>query len=132
LKQKNIALRAGALSGLRFSKSSLLRLAGLLLFPVVFAVLIYAVDIFLIQMTLKLSLPRGDLLFIEGLVLVVFGSFVLVAGENRASSAGLRQRLLTGVPAIRLRTVFPRDIVRIAFLIIVTGSILILLSLLGA
>ena len=132
MKQKNIALRAGALSGLRFSKSSLLRLAGLLLFPVVFAVLIYAVDIFLIQMTLKLSLPRGDLLFIEGLVLVVFGSFVLVAGENRASSAGLRQRLLTGVPAIRLRTVFPRDIVRIAFLIIVTGSILILLSLLGA
>ena len=125
-------IKAGALSGLRFSKSSLLRLAGLLLFPVVFAVLIYAVDIFLIQMTLKLSLPRGDLLFIEGLVLVVFGSFVLVAGENRASSAGLRQRLLTGVPAIRLRTVFPRDIVRIAFLIIVTGSILILLSLLGA
>jgi len=132
LKQKNIADRARVLSGLRFSKSSLLRLVGLVFFSVVFAIVIYAVDIFLIQTILKLSLSKSDLLFIEGLVLVLFGSFVLVTGENRGSSTGLRQRLLTGVPAIRLRTAFPRDVVRVALSIVVAGLILIILSLLGA
>ena len=117
---------------MRFSKSSLLRLVGLVFFSVIFAIVIYAVDIFLIQTILKLSLSKSDLLFIEGLVLVVFGSFVLVTGENRASSIGPRQRLLTGVPALRLRTAFPRDVVRIALSIIVAGLTLILLSLLGA
>jgi hypothetical protein len=120
------------LTDLRFSKLSLLRLIGLVLFSLVATIIIYAVDIFLTQTMLRLSLSKSDLLFIEGLVLVLFGSFVLVTGEHRAPSTGLKQRILYGAPATGMRTAFPRDIVRVALSIIVTGLILIILSLLGA
>jgi len=96
------------------------------------AIAVYAVNVFLIQKMLKLSLSKSDLLFLEGLVLVLFGSYVLVTGERRSASTGLKQRAIYGAPpAAGMRTVFPRDVIRIALSIIIAGLVLIILSLLG-
>jgi hypothetical protein len=131
LKQLNIADRDEVLSDLRFSKLSQLKLVGLVVFSLVAAIVIYAVDVFLTQTILKLSLSKSDLLFLEGLVLVLFGSFVLATGEHRAPSLGLKQRILYGAPVTGMRTVFPSDVIRLSLSIIVAGLILIILSLLG-
>jgi hypothetical protein len=115
----------------RSLKPNLVGFAGLAVFSFVAAIVIYAANIFLIQTTLKLSLSQGDLLFIEGLVLVLFGFFVLITKERRMTPIGLKQQLLYGVPAISVRTAFPHDVVRVALAIVLTGLILIFLSFLA-
>jgi hypothetical protein len=81
-------------------KENLLKLAKVICFSVVFAIIIYFANFFLFAMFPKLSVLGKDLLFLEGLASMTFGIFLLISENPKRQKPPPdippKQRLLYG------------------------------------
>jgi len=110
-------------------RETLLRLAVLACFSLVFAIIIYATNFLLIPKIAWLRLSQRELLFVEGLLFLVLGVFFLASTESHKPSIGAKRWLLYGMPSMGTRGKITPTIISIALALIFTGVILILLSL---
>jgi len=106
-------------------------------FSIAFSALAYYINL-LVPTTF---LPRQSLLFAEGLLLIVFGLLFLIAGESQdphkrdggARGAGVSKQQLTvggGAPSYAMRNKLTSRTIQIILILISTGLILTVLSLL--
>lgn len=110
-------------------RKALLKLTVLICVSVALAITIYLVNFVLMPNIAWLRISQKDLLFIEGLLFLVLGILFVIPGELRKPTIGAKQWILYGAPSIGTRGELTISLVFIALTLILTGTILIFLSL---